>query len=288
MKLVSYISRSSAAASYGALVGNRIIDLATPAAPTLRQALATEGIAGLKCRLAAASQEGGVIESEVELLPPIPDPGKILCIGLNYHLHAKELNMAVPSQPSVFTRFPNSLVGQDQAVLRPVESEQLDYEAELAVVIGRAGRRIPVERAMEYVAGYSCLAENSIRDWQRHSNQAIPGKNFYKSGAFGPWLVTPDEAGMIEEMTVIGRLNGKEVQRDTGDQMIFSVPYLIAYLSTFTELAPGDVISTGTPAGVGLSRNPQMWLKSGDVFEVEITGLGVLRNPVINDSNTIT
>ncbi|MES2536203.1 MAG: fumarylacetoacetate hydrolase family protein [Pseudomonadota bacterium] len=287
MKLVSYIRRGhgSAAASYGALVGDRIIELATPGAPSLRQALATEGIAGLQSRLASASNSAGIAQSEVQLLPPIPDPEKILCIGLNYYLHAKEVNMPVPSQPSVFVRYPNSLVGQGQPVLRPPESEQLDYEAELAVVIGRGGRRIPEASAMEHVAGYACLAENSVRDWQRHSNQATPGKNFFHSGAFGPWLVTPDEAGPPDQMRVVGRLNGEEMQRDTIDQLIFPIPFLIAYLSTFTELVPGDVISTGTPAGVGISKKPQLWMKSGDVFEVEITGLGVLRNPVLDDIN---
>ncbi|MEO6986012.1 MAG: fumarylacetoacetate hydrolase family protein, partial [Paralcaligenes sp.] len=149
--------------------------------------------------------------------------------------------------------------------------------------IGRAGRRIPVAEALDYVAGYSCLAENSVRDWQRHSNQATPGKNFPASGAFGPWLVSPDEVGPLEEVVVIGRLNGAQVQSDSVAHMIFSVPELIAYVSTFTELEPGDVISTGTPAGVGLSRKPPVFLKSGDVFEVEISGVGVLRNPVIND-----
>lgn len=291
MKLVSYSHPSSGsnlgngAVSYGAIVDDAVIDLATAEAPTLRQALAADGLIGLQQRLATANRSNGVALSEVILMPPIPDPEKILCIGLNYYLHAKEVNMAVPGQPSVFVRYPSSLTGHNQPVLRPPESEQLDYEAELAVVIGRAGRRIPVERAMNYVAGYACLAENSVRDWQRHSNQATPGKNFVKSGAFGPWLVTPDEAGPVEKMQIIGRLNGEEVQRDTGEQMIFSVAALIAYLSTFTELMPGDVISTGTPAGVGVSRKPQRWLKPGDVFEVEISGLGILRNPVIDDIN---
>lgn len=191
--------------------------------------------------------------------------------------------MPVPSNPSVFTRYPSSFVGQDDDVLRPRESEQFDYEAELAVVIGRGGRRIRESQAMDHVAGYSCMAENSVRDWQRHSAQATPGKNFFHSGAFGPWLVTPDEVGDIGQLQIIGRLNQEVVQRDTLDQLIFKVPRLIAYLSTFTELVPGDVIATGTPAGVGLSRKPQRWLRPGDVFEVEITGLGTLRNTVADD-----
>lgn len=285
MKLVSYIDRrrSPACPSFGAVIGANIVELAWPGITTLRQGLLAEGMKGLSERLAAAGQARTIALADVELLAPVVDPGKILCIGLNYHLHAQEVGMAVPTRPSVFVRFPSSLVGAGQPVVRPAESEKFDYEAELAVVIGRAGRRIPVAQALDYVAGYSCLAENSVRDWQRHSNQATPGKNFPASGAFGPWLVSPDEAGALEDMTVIGRLNGVQVQNDTVAHMIFSVPELIAYVSTFTELEPGDVISTGTPAGVGLSRKPPLFLKSGDVFEVEISGVGVLRNPVIDE-----
>lgn len=286
MKLVSYVDleKNGNKASYGALDGDRVVDLATSESPTLRQALAAEGLGGLQQRLAVRSKEGGALLAGLKLLPPIPDPEKILCIGLNYHLHAQEVNMPVPSNPSVFVRYPSSFVGQGEAVLRPLESVQFDYEAEMAVVIGRGGRRISEGRAMEHVAGYCCMAENSVRDWQRHSAQATPGKNFFRSGAIGPWLVTPDEVGDLSRLEIIGRLNQEVMQRDTIDQLIFTIPRLIAYLSTFTELAPGDVIATGTPAGVGLSRKPQRWLRPGDVFEVEITGLGVLRNPVADDT----
>lgn len=286
MKLVSYIEPGSEGkkASYGALDGERLIDLATSEALTLRQALAADGLEGLRQRLKARLKTNETPLAGLALLPPIPDPEKILCIGLNYYLHAEEVNMAVPSNPSVFVRYPSSFVGQGAAVLRPPESEQFDYEAEMAVVIGRGGRRISEEQAMEHVAGYCCMAENSVRDWQRHSAQATPGKNFFHSGAIGPWLVTPDEIGDLSRLEIIGRLNNHVVQRDTIDQLIFGIPRLIAYLSTFTELVPGDVIATGTPAGVGLSRKPQRWLRPGDVFEVEITGLGVLRNPVADDN----
>ena len=285
MKLVSYIEPGAGGhkTSYGALDGDRLVDLSTLKESTLRTALATEGVDGLRQRLEARRKDAGIPATSVQLLPPIPDPEKILCIGLNYFLHAQEVNMQVPSNPSVFVRYPSSFVGQGQPVLRPPESEQFDYEAEMAVVIGRGGRRIPEAQAMQHVAGYSCMAENSVRDWQRHSTQATPGKNFFHSGAFGPWLVTPDEIGDVSQLEIIGRLNQEVVQRDTLDQLIFSIPRLIAYLSTFTELVPGDVIATGTPAGVGLSRKPQRWLRSGDIFEVEITGLGTLRNPVNDD-----
>ncbi|HEY0294424.1 MAG TPA: fumarylacetoacetate hydrolase family protein [Bordetella sp.] len=284
MKLVSYLDpgKDPARPSYGAVVGDAVVDLASPSAPTLRAALAGEGIAGLAGRL-AENRGGSTALTDVVLLPPVIDPAKILCVGLNYHLHAQEAGMQVPAKPSIFVRFASSLTGQGQPVLRPRESDLFDYEAELAVVIGRQGRRISEQDAMRHVAGYACLAENSVRDWQRHSAQATPGKNFDASGAFGPWLVTPDEAGPPENMDIIGRLNGEVVQHDSVANMIFSVAELIAYLSTFTELLPGDVISTGTPAGVGLGRKPPRYMRAGDVFEVEISRLGVLRNRVQDD-----
>ncbi|MBI2726257.1 MAG: fumarylacetoacetate hydrolase family protein [Polaromonas sp.] len=286
MKLVSFIVQETTGkrASYGAVIGNRVIDLATPEASSLRQALAAGGVPSLEQRLMANSHHGGLPLDGLTLLPPIPDPNKILCVGLNYFLHAQEVNMPVPSNPSVFVRYPNSIVGQNEPILRPPESEQFDYEAEMAIIIGKRGRRISEETAMQHVAGYCCMAENSIRDWQRHSAQATPGKNFYRSGALGPWIVTPDEIGDLRQLEIVGRLNGEVMQHDSIAQLIFPVPRLIAYLSTFTELEAGDVIATGTPAGVGMSRKPQRWLRSGDVFEVEITGLGVLRNPVVDET----
>nr|WP_315594185.1 fumarylacetoacetate hydrolase family protein [uncultured Cupriavidus sp.] len=285
MRLVSYLvpGEQAPCISFGAVVGGLIIDLATPVARTLREALETEGIDGIALRLIAKEATEGVALSDVMLLPPITDPQKILCVGLNYPLHAKEANLPVPERPSLFVRFSSSFVGHGEPVLLPAESEQFDYEAELAVVIGRSARRVREEEALGYVAGYSCIAENSVRDWQRHSTQATAGKNFVASGAFGPWLVTRDEAPAPEEMTVIGRLNGKTVQRDSGANMIFPVAKLIAYLSTFTELRPGDVIATGTPAGVGMSQKPPRFLRNGDVFEVAVSGVGSLRNRVKND-----
>lgn len=286
MKLVSYLDRTQRdpQPSYGAVVGERIIDLRLPQAPTLRAALAQEGVAGLAARLEAAPHGAGMGLRDADLLAPIINPDKILCVGLNYRLHAEEAGMAIPAKPSIFVRFASSLAAQGQPVLRPAESEQFDYEAELAVVIGKPARRVSEAQAMEYVAGYSCLAENSIRDWQRHSAQATPGKNFMHSGAFGPWLVTTDESGPPEAMTVTGRLNGETVQRDSVENMIFTVAQIVSYLSAFVELLPGDVISTGTPAGVGMSRKPPRYLRPGDVFEVDISGVGILRNPVNDES----
>ena len=285
MKLVSYLDRTKAqpVPSFGAVVGDAIIDLSSPSVDTLRDALSAQGLPALQELLRQRQQAGGLALSAATLLAPITNPDKILCVGLNYHLHAHEANLPIPGKPSVFVRFASSFAAAGQPVRRPQESEQFDYEAELAVVIGRRARRVSEADALDYVAGYACMAENSVRDWQKHSTQATAGKNFVHSGGFGPWLVTADEAPPVAEMTVSGRLNGETVQHDSAAHLIFSVSQIIAYLSTFTELLPGDVIATGTPAGVGMSRKPPRYLRDGDLFEVEISGLGVLRNPVAND-----
>ncbi|MBO9353989.1 5-carboxymethyl-2-hydroxymuconate isomerase [Bordetella petrii] len=283
MKFVSYQASHDAggAVDYGVVADSRICRLTTVQSPTLREALSVEGLDALTQRARAAlDSDGGTAPSVVRLLSPIPDPGKVLCVGLNYFLHAEEAGMAVPERPSIFVRFGSSFTGHEQPVLRPKVSEQFDYEAELAVVIGRRAYQVDEKRAMDYVAGYTCMAENSIRDWQRHSNQATPGKNFMSSGALGPYLVTADEAGPVEQMRIVGRLNGEQMQNDLGKNMIFTVPQIIAYLSTFTELVPGDIIATGTPAGVGFTRKPPRYLRPGDVFEVDISRVGVLRNSV--------
>lgn len=285
MKLVSYFdpTKSPRVASFGALEDGIVIDLSTQLAPTLRDALVQLGHDGLRGLLASRRRKAGIALSQLTLLPPIPSPDKILCVGLNYHLHAKEANMPIPQHPSIFVRFASSFSSQNQPVLRPRESEQFDYEAELAVVIGRKARRVAEADALQYVAGYTCMAENSIRDWQKHATQATAGKNFVRSGALGPYLVTPEEAPAPDDMRVIGRLNGEVVQDDSTGNMIFTVAQIVAYLSTFTELLPGDVIATGTPAGVGMSKKPPRYLRAGDEFKVEITGLGTLCNPVQDD-----
>jgi 2-keto-4-pentenoate hydratase/2-oxohepta-3-ene-1,7-dioic acid hydratase in catechol pathway len=282
MRLASFSHGGRVA--FGAVRAEGIVDLSTPDVRTLRTALAAWGVEGLRAR--AEAGRAVVPLQEASWLQPIVEPDKILCVGLNYFDHAKEANMPVPERPSLFVRFASSQVGHLASVERPRASHQFDYEAELAVVIGRTGRHVSEERAHEYVFGFSCFAENSVRDWQTHSRQATSGKNFERSGAFGPWITTPDEAGPVERMEVIGRLNGREMQRDNAANMIFSVPQLIAYISTFTTLLPGDVIVTGTPAGVGFTRKPPVWLVPGDRFEVEVTGVGVLSNAVIEEPET--
>lgn len=267
---------------FGLVTGDHVVDLQGEA-PTLRAALEQWGSDGV-CERARQAKGARIPLAEITWLPPIPHPDKAICVGLNFYEHAKEAKMAVPTNPSLFVRFPSSQVGQGAPVVRPHASHQFDYEAELAVVIGRRGRHIKEAEAQDYVFGYSCFAENSVRDWQMHGRQATAGKNFFASGAFGPWIVTPDESGPVEKMDVIGRLNGREVQRDSGANMIFSVARTIAYVTTFTELLPGDVLVMGTPAGVGFTRDPPLWLVPGDTFEVEITGVGTLSNPVVDES----
>jgi 2-keto-4-pentenoate hydratase/2-oxohepta-3-ene-1,7-dioic acid hydratase in catechol pathway len=221
----------------------------------------------------------------VTYLPPIPDPDKIICIGLNYLSHILEGGREVPKYPTIFTRFANSQVGHGQPIIRPKSSITLDFEGELAVVVGKRARHVAEADAMPYVAGYSCYNDGSVREWQRHTSQFTPGKNFPSTGGFGPYLVTPDEAGDIGKATkLICRLNGEVMQSATLDDLVFGIPALIAYCSAFTVLEPGDVIITGTTGGVGAYRKPPVWMKPGDVVEVEVSGVGTLRNPVAQES----
>ena len=213
-------------------------------------------------------------------LPPIPDPGKILCVGVNYASHLKETGRPPQQYPLLFSRFSDSVVGADNSLVKPKESERLDYEGELAVIIGKGGRRISKQKAFEHVAGYSCFNDGSIRDWHSHSSQVLPGKNFPCSGAFGPWMATADEVPNIEKSILTTTVNGKEVQRATISDLVFDISTLIEYCSTFCILEPGDVIVTGTTSGVGAHRDPPLWLRDGDVVEIELTGIGLLRNRV--------
>ena len=219
--------------------------------------------------------------SAVRLLPPMPKPPKILCVGLNYDDHLEESGLKKPIYPEIFARFATSLIGHGDPILRPGESSALDYEAELAVVISRGGRRIERDNALEYVAGYSLFNDATIRDFQLRTPQWTMGKNFDSTGAFGPWLVTPDALPPAARgLRIQGRLNGKVMQDSRTDLLIFGVSELIAMISVAVSLEPGDVIITGTPGGVGVARKPPVFMHQGDVFEVEIDGIGILRNPV--------
>ena len=218
---------------------------------------------------------------DVQLLPPILKPDKIICVGLNYESHRKETGRAEVKYPTLFTRFANTQIGHEESIWLPSESTNLDYEGELAVVIGRSGWKIPEDRAMEHVVGYACYNDATIRDWQRHTSQFTPGKNFPHTGSFGPWLVTTEEIPDPSSLSLTTRLNGEVMQHATTDMLIFTIPVLINYISRFTRLEPGDVISTGTPGGVGFKRDPQIFMNPGDRVEVEISGIGTLTNSII-------
>ena len=220
----------------------------------------------------------------VRLLPPVPVPPKILCVGLNYDDHLEESGLKKPEYPEIFARFASSLIAHQEPIRRPRESTALDYEAELALVIGKPGRRIPQELALDHVAGYSLFNDATVRDFQLRTPQWTMGKNFDGTGSFGPWLVTPDAVPPgARGLRIQGRLNGRVMQDSRTDLLIFSVPALIELISVAMSLERGDVIITGTPGGVGVARKPPVFMKPGDVFEVEIEGLGVLSNPVQED-----
>ncbi len=276
MRLMSF--SSGGAASWGVVEGEVVVDCAS-LAPSLRAALPQ--LPGLVAGIAGLPR---IPLSGVTYLPPIPDPDKIICIGLNYLSHILEGGREPPKQPTIFTRWANSQIGHGQPILRPHVSNTLDFEGELAVVIGKTCRHVPEADTMSVVAGYSCYNDGSVREWQRHSSQFGPGKNFPATGGFGPYLVTPDEAGDVTAASLVTRLNGEEVQRATIDDLVFTIPQLVHYCSTFTQLEPGDVIITGTTGGVGAYRTPPLWMKPGDTVEVEITGVGLLRNPVAQEA----
>ncbi|MGI9235583.1 MAG: fumarylacetoacetate hydrolase family protein [Woeseiaceae bacterium] len=222
---------------------------------------------------------------EVRFLPVIPNPDKILCVGVNYRPHIAEMGRDIPDHPVVFVRFPGSLVGHRESIVRPAVSEQFDFEGELAVVIGRRARHVSRASALDYVAGYCCFMDGSIRDWQRHTPQFTPGKNFHRSGSMGPGLVSGDDIGDPSTLRLTTRVNGETMQQGKVADLVFDIPHLIAYCSTFAELLPGDVIATGTPGGVGAARKPPVWLHDGDRVEVEIPGIGLLRNAVADEDS---
>jgi len=278
MKVTSFVRDGRA--TWGVVVDGGLIDAASQF-PTLRAALAADGLAAVG-RWAQGRQADCALDA-VALLPVIPDPGKVWCCGLNYAEHVKETGRETTEQPTFFTRWADAQVGHGQPMLRPRESVQFDYEGEIAVVIGRGGRRIAEADAATHIAGYACFNDGSIRDWQRHTSQFAPGKNFWRSGAFGPWMVTSDAIPFGTSMTLVTRLNGQEMQRATTEMMIHSIAKQIAYVSTVAPLEPGDVIVTGTPGGVGARRTPPVWMKPGDTVEIEIDRVGILRNPIAAD-----
>jgi 2-keto-4-pentenoate hydratase/2-oxohepta-3-ene-1,7-dioic acid hydratase in catechol pathway len=275
MRYLSFLYQGRA--SYGCIVDGGVCDLGKRI-----------GLPDLASHIAQHFPELGIEAdidyplSEIRYLPVIPNPGKVLCVATNYR-EADDASDSRPDYPLVFTRFAVSQTGHDEPLEKPAVSNKFDYEGELAVIIGKSGRHIPEAEALAHVAGYSCFNDGSVRDWQKHSTQFTPGKNFARTAGFGPHMLSADELPDPSGLALVTRVNGEVRQSNNTSRFIFSVSWLISYFSQFTILEPGDVIVTGTPWGFGSSRNPPTFLKDGDVVEVEIEGIGTLRNVVIDE-----
>ena len=282
MKFATF--KFNGATSWGLIEGNEAVDVGAVLRDRFADLKAAIAADGLKEAAGAASKAKRHPLASLTWLPVIPNPDKILCIGLNYETHRKETGRDEVANPTVFGRFANSQTGHLANIVRPKVSTDLDYEGELALIIGKGGRYISRKDCWSHIAGYACYNEGSVRDYQRHTHQFTPGKNFPDTGAFGPWMVTPDEAGDLGPLRLQTRLNGEVVQDATISQMIFDIPRQIEYCSAFTRLEPGDVIVTGTPGGVGSRRTPPLWMKPGDVVEVEIDRIGLLRTTIVDEA----
>jgi 2-keto-4-pentenoate hydratase/2-oxohepta-3-ene-1,7-dioic acid hydratase in catechol pathway len=284
MKVVTF--ERNGVRSYGILENDRVLDVGNRLASRYADLRAVLAAGALQELLIASTQGPQTFQvEEVNFEPVIPNPQKILCVGLNYISNRTETKRPETKYPSIFTRFADTQVGHETPVLRPSFSTAFDYEGELAVVIGRRGRHISEQDVSAHIAGYSCYNDVSVRDWQRHTAQWTPGKNFPSTGAFGPSLVTPDEIPDLGALTLTTRLNGKVMQEAPISDLIFSVPVIVSYISKFTPLYPGDVIATGTPGGVGDRRDPPVYMKDGDIVEVEIDRIGILRNVVQSEAH---
>lgn len=272
---------------YGLVTGRGVVDLYSryhDRWPTLREVIESDAL--LRVAEACAGAETDFSFDDIAWEIPIPAPEKILCVGVNYPDRNEEYKdgQAAPANPSLFVRFPRSFVGHEQPLVRPLASEQLDYEGEIVIVIGRRGRHIAENDALTHIAAVTLANEGTIRDWVRHAKfNVTQGKNFDATGAMGPWLVPLEEEAQIADIGLLTRVNGEVRQEDRTSRMIFSFRRIIAYVSTFTTLVPGDVILTGTPTGAGARLDPPVWLKPGDLIEVEAEGIGLLSNGVVDE-----
>ena len=270
---------------FGSIDGDNVVDWSNieSYAIDLKSVLG-HGIDSLKHLCTRAKNRGKSYRvEECSFLPVIPNPGKIICVGLNYEMHRVETKRQKAGYPTIFARYTDSQTGHKNSLMKPKLSDRFDFEGELAIVIGKPGRYIDESSAMDWVAGYSIYNDASVRDFQRHTHQFTPGKNFPSTGAFGPFLVTADSIFNYEDLNLETRLNGEIMQRASLSDLIFSIPKLIAYCSQFSNLYPGDVIVTGTPGGVGDRRDPPVYMQAGDKIEVEIAGVGILKNDVVNE-----
>jgi 2-keto-4-pentenoate hydratase/2-oxohepta-3-ene-1,7-dioic acid hydratase in catechol pathway len=284
MRYLSF--RAGLRESYGVITERGIVDLGSRLKdryPTLK-ALITAGFP--KEVDTVAHGQADLAESDIEYLPTIPDATNVWCLALNYVEHHSEVQSAgrvqeLPKQPALFMRSIDSLTGHKQGLLHPGVSEQFDYEGELGVIIGKAGRNVAEADALNHVAGYTIINEGSVRDWQFHTRQITPGKNWYRSGAVGPWMVRADQISDPHNLSIKTTLSGEVLQNGTTADMVHRINKFISYLSTITRLRPGDILATGTPSGVGFSRKPPVWMKVGDVCTIEISAIGTLSNPVV-------
>jgi 5-carboxymethyl-2-hydroxymuconate isomerase len=286
LKLLSY--EKGGEQRYGALAGGGVVDLSARLGrefPTLRDLIAADAL-GRAAALAERSSPDLPLEG-IRYLPPVPDPEKILCVGVNYANRNAEYRdgSEQPKYPSLFPRFPGSFVGHREPLLRPPESPQLDYEGEIVIVIGKAGRRIPEQQAESHIAGLTIMNEGTVRDWTRHGKfNVTQGKNWEASGSIGPWLVTASEFDGYDHLILTTRVNGEQRQHDTTANLMFPFRHLIHYVSIFTRLRPGDLISTGTPVGAGVRFDPPKFLQPGDIVEIEVPGIGTLLNTVADET----
>lgn len=278
MRWLSFLRDDKPTFGYITADGDGVVDVGTRAPyPDLKSAIAADALDDLAARFGDTAD---LPLADLNYLPTVPNPDKILCVGLNYRAHQEETGRGGEAHPTVFVRFAAAQVGHGQPMLRPRESATLDFEGEIALVIGKAGRRIAKADALAHVAGFSIYNDGSVREYQRHTSQFTPGKNFAATGGFGPWMMTPDEVGDVSQMEITTRLNGEVMQNAKAELLVFDFGDIIAYCSTFCELVPGDVIVTGTPGGVGAARNPPVFMDEGDLIEIEVKPIGTLRNVV--------
>lgn len=265
--------------SFGFAEEDSVVDLGSACnVPDLKSALSHNCLDFL--HQALCDRAPRISLQDIEFLPPIPNPSKVLCVGLNYLEHQEETGHGGEDQPTIFVRFGCAQIGHNGVMLRPRESASLDFEGEIALVIGSPGRRIPEEKCLEHVFGFSCYNDGSVREYQRHTSQFTPGKNFAQTGGFGPWITTADEISDLADMELLTHLNGELMQHAWSSDMVFDFASILSYCSTFTELEPGDVIVTGTPGGVGARRSPPVFMDEGDVISVTVRPIGTLTNVV--------
>ena len=277
MRWLSFVSEGSS--SFGFVEGESVVDLGAECnLPDLKSALQCGNLDFLQRVL--CDRASRIPLHTIQYLPPIPNPSKVLCVGLNFVEHQEETGHIGGDVPTLFIRFGEAQIGHNCTMLRPQESNSLDFEGEIAMVIGLPGRRIPIEQCLDHVFGFSCYNDGSVREYQRHTSQFTPGKNFAQTGGFGPWIMSPEEIGDLDGMELLTHLNGELVQHAWSSDMVFDFAKILNYCSTFIELEPGDVIVTGTPGGVGAQRTPPLFMEEGDVVSVTVRPIGTLTNKV--------